>query len=322
MLRAVHIGLTASILIASTPAVARDDYPSRAVQIVVPFVAGGNTDILTRIMAEHLQTAFKQPFTVVNRPGAGTNIGAASVASSDPDGYTLLVAPPASHVINQYIYSSLQYDPEKSFTPITMVASYPNVLVVPPSLGVKSIQELIDKAKSSPGKLNYASAGIGSTSHLAAALFGAMAGVEINHVPYRGTAQTLQDLITGRVDMTIDNLGPILPFIRSGQLIALGVSTRDPVSLLPDIAPIGTVLKGYELSSWNALSTTAGTPRSIIDKLSEESNRILRKPDVAEKMRSIGSEPIGGTSDDVAKFFAEERVRWKQAVEAAKIPKM
>jgi tripartite-type tricarboxylate transporter receptor subunit TctC len=294
-------------------------YPSRPVQIIVPFAPGGNTDTLARLMGDQFGASLKQPFTVLSRPGAGANIGAAALASSDPDGHTLLLAPPGPHVINQYLYKTMPFDPEKAFAPITMVASFPNVLVVHPSLEVKSVQELIAKAKAEPGKIDYATSGIGSSSHLSIALFMAMAGIEMNHIPYRGTAHSLQDLITGRVKVTIDNLGPILPFIQSGQLIALGISTATPVRLLPNVAPIGSVVKGYEASSWNALSAPTGTPKEIIDKLSVEANAILRKPEIVERFRAIGSEPVGGTPEEIQKFFAEERVRWQRAVELAKL---
>jgi tripartite-type tricarboxylate transporter receptor subunit TctC len=307
---------------ALAPGVAQTAYPSRAVQIIVPFPPGGNTDILARVMADQYSTAFKQPFTVVSKPGAGGNIGAAALASSDPDGHTLLVAAPGPHVVNQYLYTSLSFDPEKSFAPITMVARFPNVLVVHPSLGVKAIQELIDKAKANPDKIDYASSGVGTTSHLSISLFLAMADIKMNHVPYKGTSQYLQDLITGRVSMGLDNLGPILPFIQSGQLIALGVSTVDPVSILPGVPPIATVVKGYEASSWNALSAPGTTPADIVNKLSAEANAILKKPEVIDRMRSIGSEPVGGTPADIQKFFAEERVRWKRAVDTANLQKL
>ena len=302
---------------APAPGVAQTAYPSRAVQIIVPFPPGGNTDILARVMADQYSTAFKQPFTVVSKPGAGGNIGAAALASSDPDGHTLLIAAPGPHVVNQYLYTSLSFDPEKSFAPITMVARFPNVLVVHPSLGVKTIQELIDKAKANPDKIDYASSGVGTTSHLSISLFLAMADIKMNHVPYKGTSQYLQDLITGRVSMGLDNLGPILPFIQSGQLIVLGVSTTDPVSILPGVPPIATVVKGYEASSWNALSAPGATPADIVNKLSAEANAILKKPEVIDRMRSIGSEPVGGTPADIQKFFAEDRVRWKRAAMAA-----
>jgi tripartite-type tricarboxylate transporter receptor subunit TctC len=306
---------------APSGACAASDYPRQPIQIVVPFTPGGNTDLLARIMAERLQASLKETVTVVNRPGAGTSIGAAAVAGSSPDGYTIFIGPPASFVVNQFIFASLPYDPDTAFAPFSLVARFPNVLVVHPSVGVKSIQELIDKAKANPGKIEYASAGIGAASHLSGALFGAMAKIDILHVPYKGTSQSLQDLVGGRVAFTIDNLGPILPFIQSGALLALGVSTRDPVSLLPGVPPIGTVLKGYELSSWNIMAVPAGTPQEIVGRLSAECQHILQMPDVIEKMRSFGSEPVGGTPDEVAAFLKDERVRWEAAVKAANINK-
>jgi tripartite-type tricarboxylate transporter receptor subunit TctC len=324
MKRAIVIAITASacLVAAATGGLAQGDYPSRPAQIVVPFPPGGNTDILTRVMADQYSSALKQPFSVVNKPGAGANIGATFVANSDPDGYTLLMAPPATHAINAYLYEKLPFDMEKSFMPITMVARFPNVLVVHPSLGVKTIQELIDKAKANPGKIDFATSGVGSTSHLCISLFMAMAGVEMNHIPYKGTSQSLQDVITGRVSLMIDNLGPILPHIQSGALLAIGVSTAEPVALLPGVPPVGSVVKGYQASSWNALSVPAKTPREIVTKLSAEANVILQKPDVIAKFRAVGSEPVGGTPVEVEKFFAEERVRWKRAVDVANLQKM
>src|SRR6185295_9593149 len=189
------------ILAIATAAVSRGqaNYPSRPAQIVVPFPPGGNTDILTRVLADQYSAALKQPYNVVNKPGAGANIGAAFVANSDPDGYTLLMAPPAIHAVNAYLYEKLPFDMEKSFAPITMVAQFPNVLVVHPSLGVKSIEQLIAKAKAEPGRIDFATSGVGTTSHLCISLFMAMAEIEMNHIPYKGTSQSLQDVITGRV---------------------------------------------------------------------------------------------------------------------------
>jgi tripartite-type tricarboxylate transporter receptor subunit TctC len=258
---------------------------------------------------------------VLNKPGAGTNIGAQFVASSKPDGYTMLISAPASFVVNQFLYPSLAYDPDTSFSPVSLVAQFPNVLVVHPSTGVHSIQELIAKAKAEPGKISFASAGIGTTSHLAGMQFAEMANINVLHVPYKGTSQSLQDLIAGRVAYTIDNLGPILPFIQSKQLIAIGVSTTEPVSLLPGVPPIGSVLPGYSLSSWNVLAAPAGTPKDVIEILSKASDKVLHTPNVTEKARSFGSEVVGGTPDSVAKFLKEERVRWEAAVKAAKLDK-
>jgi tripartite-type tricarboxylate transporter receptor subunit TctC len=319
-------GLGAALLGLSSYAQAHDpsaaaDYPRQTIQIVVPFPPGGNTDLIARILAERLQTAFDSPVVVTNRPGAGTNIGAAFVAASNPDGYTMLLGAPASFVVNQFIYSNLSYDPDRSFAPVSLAAEFPNVLVVPPSLGVMSIAQLIDRAKAEPGKITYGSAGIGTSSHLAEALFAQMANINLLQVPYKGTSQTLQDLIPSRVDMTIDNLGPILPFIKSRQLIALGVSTQDPVSLLPGVPPIGSVLKGYALSSWNVLAMPAGTPTDIVARMSAECDRILHTPDVAAKLNSFGSRPVGGTPEQTAVFLKEERERWESAIKAAKIKK-
>jgi tripartite-type tricarboxylate transporter receptor subunit TctC len=305
----------AALLCLAGAAAAESGYPAKPVQIVVPFVAGGNTDLITRVLGDRLAPALGQPVTIVTKPGAGANIGAAFVAASDPDGYTLLITPPGPLAINEYLYPSLAFDPVKSFVPIVLVASFPNVLVVPPSLGVTSIQGLIDKARANPGGLDYASGGVGSSGQLSSVLFLAMAKLDVNHVPYKGTGQSLQDVIAGRIAMTIDNLGPILPFIQSGQLIALGVTTRRPVSLLPGIPPIGEVVPGYEASSWNAIMAPAGTPPDVIEKLNAEINRVLQKPDVRDKLRSFGSEPAGGSAQELGAFIAEERIRWKRAVE-------
>jgi tripartite-type tricarboxylate transporter receptor subunit TctC len=317
-IRIVAIAACLASALALAPAHAEGDYPTHSVQIIVPFVPGGNTDLITRIIAAQLALALKQPFTVVTKPGAAANIGAAYVAASQPDGYTLLMGPPGPLAINQYLYASLPFDPEKSFAPVVLVARFPNVLVVPPSLGVKSIRDLIDKARANPGRLDYASSGAGSSGHLSSVLFAAMTRIDINHVPYKGTGEFLRDVIAGRIAMTIDNLGPILPFIENGQLIALGVSTREPVSLLPGIRPIADVVPGYEASSWNAIMAPAGTRNDIIARLNAETNRILTRPEVRDRLRAFGSEPAGGTADELARFLAAERVRWKRAVEISR----
>jgi tripartite-type tricarboxylate transporter receptor subunit TctC len=315
------LGMIASLLSFGAPAIAATDYPREPIQIIVPFPAGGNTDLIARVLADHLQTALKTTVLVLNKPGAGTNIGAVYVANSKPDGYTMLISAPASFVVNQFIYSNLSYDPDTAFVPVSLAAQFPNVLVAHPSVGVKSIEELIAKAKANPSKITYASSGIGTTSQLAAASFTEMAKIDMLHVPYKGTSQSVQDLIAGRVGLTIDNIAPLLPFVRSGQLLALGVSTKDPVSLLPGVPPIDSVLKGYSLSSWNVLAMPAGTPKDIVAKVSAECDRILHMPEVVARLRSFGSEPVGGTPEEVAAFLKSERVRWEAAIKAAKIVK-
>ena len=297
------------------------EFPTRPMEIVVPFPPGGNTDLLARLLADGLQRELKQPVAVVNKPGAGTNIGAGYVARSNPDGYTMLISAPASFVVNQFLYPSLPYDPDHSFSPVSLVAQFPNVLVVHPSVGVHTIKGLIEKAKANPGKIAFASSGIGTTSHLAGMAFAEMAEINVLHVPYKGTSQSLQDLITGRVGYTIDNLGPILPFIQSKQLIALGVSTEAPVSLLPGVPPIASVLSGYSLSSWNVLAVPAGTPNDVVAKLSAACDKVLHTPEVMAKARSFGSQVVGGSPQSVVAFLKGERVRWEGAVKAAKLDK-
>jgi tripartite-type tricarboxylate transporter receptor subunit TctC len=310
-----------SALLSVTTPLAAGGYPDRAIQIVVPFTAGGNTDTIARLIADKLQDSLKQPVVVVDKPGAGTNIGAEYIATSPPDGYRMLLNAPASFVINQFIFNQLQYDPDTAFAPVCLPARVPNVLVVHPSLGVKSIQELIDKIKANPGTIQYATAGIGTTSHLSGALFAELAGLNTSAVPYKGTSQSVTDLVAGRLGFTIDNLGPLLPFIKSGQLIALGVSTNAPVDVLPGVPPINTVLKGFELSPWNALVMPAKTPDDIVHLIGRECDRIVHLPDVAEKIRELGSDPIGGTPEELAELLKAERPKWEAAIKAAKIPK-
>jgi tripartite-type tricarboxylate transporter receptor subunit TctC len=319
-LASMMIAMSSALLCAGSPVYA-GGYPDRPIQIIVPFTAGGNTDTIARLIADEMQHSLKQPVIVVDKPGAGTNIGAEYVATSDPDGYRMLLNAPASFVVNQFIFEKLEYDPDTAFAPVCLPARVPNVLVVHPSLGVTTIQQLIDKAKANPGALQYATAGIGTTSHLSGALFAEMSGIETTAVPYKGTSQSVTDLVAGRVAFTIDNLGPILPFIKSGQLIALGVSTKDPVDALPNVPPINTVLKGYELSPWNALVMPAKTPDDIIHLVGRECDRIVHLPNIAEKIKSLGSDPVGGTPEELTVFLKTERVRWEAAIKAAKIPK-
>ena len=321
MRRAGTVIAISSILLGATSPLRAGDYPDRPIQIVVPFTAGGNTDTIARLIADQMQNSLKQPVVVVDKPGAGTNIGAEYVATSPPDGYRMLLNAPASFVVNQFIFEHLGYDPDTAFAPVCLPARVPNVLVVHPSLGVKTIQQLIDKIKADPGKIQYATAGIGTTSHLGGALFAQMAALDTTAVPYKGTSESVTDLVAGRVGFTIDNLGPILPFIKSGQLIALGVSTKDPVEALPNVPPINTVLKGYELSPWNALVMPAKTPQDIVNLMGRECDRVVHLPEVSDKIKKLGSDPVGGTPEELAAFFKAERPRWEAAIKAAKIPR-
>ena len=296
MIRTLRTLAAAALCLAGATAFAQADYPSKPVRYIVPFAPGGTTDILARIMGEHFQQAFKHPFLVENKAGAGGNIGAAEVARSAPDGYTILMGTPGTQAINQFLYSKMPYNTEKDFAPVVFVASVPNVLAVHPSLG----------------SINFATPGAGTTGHLSAELLKSMAKIDLVHIPYKGSGPALQDLLAGQVQMTIDNLPSALAHIKSGKLIALGVTTAKPVAALPGVPTIASVVPGYEASSWFVTMAPAGTPAAIIAKLNTEANRILQKPEVKERFAQLGAEPVGGTPQELGKFIAAETVKWKE----------
>ena len=302
---------------ASALAFAQGDYPSKPVRLVVPFAPGGTTDILARIMAEQYTQAFRQTFVVDNRAGAGGNLGAAETAKAAPDGYTIMMGTPGTQAINQFLYSKMPYNTERDFAPVLYVASVPNVLVVHPSLGVKTLQELIDRAKAKPGSINFATPGNGTTGHLSTELLKSMTKIELVHVPYKGSGPALQDLLAGQVQMTIDNLPSAIAHIKSGKLVALGVTTARPVAALPGVPTIASVVPGYEASSWFVIVAPVGTPAPIIARLNEQGNRILASPQVKERFAQLGADPIGGSPEDLAKHIAAETAKWREVVKVS-----
>ena len=299
---------------AATLAFAQGDYPTKPVRYIVPFAPGGTTDILARIMAEHFGQAFKHPFLVENKAGAGGNLGAAEVARAAPDGYTILMGTPGTQAINQFLYSKMPYNTDKDFAPVVFVASVPNVLIVHPSLGVKSLKELIERARAKPGSINYATPGPGTTGHLSTELLKSMLKIDLVHIPYKGSGPALQDLLAGQVQMTIDNLPSAMAYIKSGKLIALGVTTAKSIPSLPDVPPIASVAPGYEASSWFVIMAPAATPTAVIAKLNAEANKILAKPEVKERFAQLGAIPVGGTPEVLGKFIAAETTKWKEIV--------
>jgi tripartite-type tricarboxylate transporter receptor subunit TctC len=312
--RLLFSALALALALVAGAAFAQADYPSKPVRFVVPFAPGGTTDILARIMGEQFQQAFKQPFLIDNRAGAGGNIGAAETAKAAPDGYTIMMGTPGTQAINQFLYAKMPYDTDKDFAPVVYVARVPNVLVVHPSLGVKSLKELIDRARAKPGSINFASPGNGTTGHLSTELLKSLTKIDLVHVPYKGSGPALQDLLAGQVQMTIDNLPSSMAHIKAGKLVALGVTTTRPVPSLPGVPAIASVVPGYEASSWFVIVAPAKTPGPIIDKLNAEANRILKKPEVRERFEQLGAEPIGGTPQDLAKHLAAETTKWKEVV--------
>ncbi|HYF59599.1 MAG TPA: tripartite tricarboxylate transporter substrate binding protein [Burkholderiaceae bacterium] len=312
--RALAAGGAALASLAAPAAFAQADWPAKTIRMVVPFAAGGTTDLVARTIAEQLTPVLKQPVVVDNRAGAGGNVGAAEVAKAAPDGYTFLMGTPGTQAINQFLYPKMPYDTEKDLIPVSFVVRVPNVLMVPASLGVKTMEELIALARSKPGRLTYGTPGNGSTGHLSTELFKSRAKIFVTHIPYRGSGPMLQDLIGGQIDMSIDNLPSAIPHVRSGRLVALGVTSATSNAQLPDVRPIGAVLPGYVAESWFVLVAPRGTPEPIVSRLSTEVDRILKKPEVVERFRGLGAEPVGGTPADLARFIADETRKWREVV--------
>jgi tripartite-type tricarboxylate transporter receptor subunit TctC len=295
---------------AQTPA-----YPTKPIRLVVPFPAGGATDILAREVAKHLTETWGQSVVVDNRPGAAGNIGSELVAKAPPDGYTLEMGTVGTHAINASLYSKMPYDHVKDFVPVILVAGVPNVLVVNPSVPVNSVQELIAYAKANPGKLNFASSGSGTSIHLSGELFKVMAGVQMTHVPYKGSAPALQDLIGGQVQLMFDNLPPSLPQIKAGKLRALGVTSATRAPALPDTPTIAeSGLPGFEASSWFGILAPAGTSPAIVAKLNAEIAKWLASPEAKEKLAAVGANIAGGTPEDFARHIQAETAKWAKVV--------
>jgi tripartite-type tricarboxylate transporter receptor subunit TctC len=290
-------------------------WPSKPIRLVVPFPPGGATDILARAVAQKMTDAWGQPVVVDNRPGAGGNIGSELVAKSAPDGYTLEMGTVGTHAINASLYAKMPYDHIKDFAPVILVAGVPNVLVVYPGLPVKSVQELIAYGKANPGKLNFASSGSGTSIHLAGELFKVMTGVQMTHVPYKGSAPALQDLLGGQVQLMFDNLPPSLPQIKSGKLRALGVTSAARSPALPDVPTVAEQgLPGFEASSWFGVLAPTGTPPAVITKINTEIDKWLQTPEAKEKLLALGANPGGGTPEDFAKHIAAETAKWAKVV--------
>jgi tripartite-type tricarboxylate transporter receptor subunit TctC len=295
------------------------EWPLKTVRIVVPFPAGGSADLIPRIAAEKLSQQWGQPVIIDNRPGAAGNIGADLVFKSDPDGYTLLSAPPPPLVINRLLYPNLSYDPTL-FVPITVIAAIPNVLLVNEKVPASSVAELIALAKANPGKLNYASQGSGSTSHLTAELFKSMAGgLEITHVPYRGTAPALADLVAGQVDMMCDNLGVSLPHVRSGKLRALAVASRTRSPSLPNVPVLADTLPGFEAVAWFGVVAPPKTSPAIAEKFAAGVREALKSPDVLRRLHDLSADPMGLTPAETAAFMRQESERWARVIRTARV---
>ena len=295
---------------------AQAPYPNHPVRIVVPFPAGGTTDIIARAVAQRLTEATGQSFVVENRAGAAGNIGAELVAKSPPDGYTMLMGTVGTHAINSSLYAKMPYDHVKDFVPVILVAGVPNVLEINPSVPVNSVQELIAYAKANPGKLNFASSGSGTSIHLSAEMFKVMTGVQMAHVPYKGSAPALADLMGGQVQLMFDNLPSSLALIKAGKLKPLAVTSLTRSSALPDVPTIAeSGLPGFEASSWFGLLAPAGTPKEVVAKINGEVAKWLATPDAKEKLAAQGAIASAAlTPEDFARHITAETAKWAKVV--------
>jgi tripartite-type tricarboxylate transporter receptor subunit TctC len=314
----ISAGLALAAMLAVLPQADAQDYPSRPVKIIVPFPAGGTADVMPRVIGEWLSRKWGQPVVVENRTGAAGNIGAEAVAKAEPDGYTLLSAPPPPLVINQNLYPKLGFDPSE-FVPIVIMGRVPNALVVNPKLPLNSVAEVIAYAKANPGKLTSATQGNGTTSHLTSELFQMMADVKFQHVPYRGSAPALTDLVAGSVDLMFDNLGVSLPLVKGGQLKLLGVATPKRMASLPDVPTIAETLPGFESAAWFAIVAPPKTPQAVVDKINADGNEALRQSDIVQRLTQLSAEPIGGTPQATAAYMREEIERWHKVIKAANV---
>ena len=315
----IGAGLALAAMLAALPQADAQDYPSRPVKIIVPFPAGGTADVMPRVIGEWLSRKWGQPVVVENRTGAAGNIGAEAVAKAEPDGYTLLSAPPPPLVINRLLYPKLAFDSTK-FVAISVIAAIPNVLLVNPGVPASSVAELIAYAKANPGKLNYSSQGNGTTSHLTAELFKSMAGgLRIAHVPYKGTAPALAALVAGEVDMMCDNLGVSLSHVKAGRIKALAVASAKRVPSLPDVPALAESLPGFEAVAWFGIVGPPGLSASIAQKVSAGVAEALRDPEVRARLAALSAEPMGFTPEQTAAYIRQETERWAAVIRSANV---
>ncbi|WP_313562178.1 tripartite tricarboxylate transporter substrate binding protein [Diaphorobacter nitroreducens] len=316
--RALLAALAAAAALA-LPGAWAQTWPSRSVSIIVPFPAGGTTDVLARALGQELSKTLGQPVVVENKPGAGATLGADYVAKAKADGYTLLMGA-VHHTIATSVYRKLGYDFEKDFAPITTVALVPNVLVVNPQVPAKTVQELLAQAKAQPGKLTYGSNGTGTGQHLIGAQFEGMGGVQLLHVPYKGSGPLTTDLLGGQISMSFDTVTPVLPHIKAGKLRALAVTTAKRSVALPDVPTLEEAgLPGFDMGTWFGMLAPAGTPKDIVARLNADMVKIIQSPEFRKKMDDIGADPIANTPEQMARQIKDDTARFARLVKEAKV---
>lgn len=303
-----------ALFLALMPSFAQSNYPAKPIRFVVPLAAGGGVDLMARITAQRLSEQLGQQVLIVNQGGAGGTIAAAAVAQSAPDGYTFLFQSMSSAVVNAVVYTNLKYDPVNDFSPVTLVARFPLVLVVNPEIPAKDLKEFIALLKANPGKYSYGSSGVGTIVHLAGELFKSLAQVDMLHVPYKGNAAVVADLFAGRVAMMIDGVPPQIKNIAAGKVRALAVTTATRSEVLPNVPTMKETLPDYEIAFWTAIYAPARTPKPIIDRIASETAIALKHPDTAKRMKDLGSEGVGSTPEWLDRFWREELSRYGKIV--------
>lgn len=303
-----------------TGPVSAQTYPTRSITIIAPFPAGGLVDVLARAVGEEISKALGQPVIVENKPGAGGNIGAELVAKAAPDGYTLLMTSPGIQSINQFLYKTMPFDPATAFVPISLVADMPMLVLVHPKTNIKTLKDLIATAKANPGKLNFGSAGVGTTGHLGQALLVHVADIKIAHVPYRGAAPAVNDLVAGHIDGVVDNPPIVMSHIKSGTITPLAVAAKERLSVLPAVpTSVEAGLPDWQASSWFGLMAPAGTPPDIVKRLQAETAKAVRQPSMQRFVTESGIKLVGNSSDEFAKLIRDERKKWGDIIKSANI---
>ena len=316
---ALALAMVAASALALGTAAQAQEFPDRTITLVVPFAAGGSTDVVSRIIGQKMSEDLGQQIVVENIAGAGGNLGADRVARADPDGYTILMGTVATHALNPLILKTKPYDPEKDFSPVSLLVLVPNVLVVNPELPAKNVAELVALLKAAPDQYSYASSGNGTPLHLSGELFKKLAGVSMQHVPYKGSGPALNDVIGNQVPIMFDNLPSSSGHIKSGTLRALGVTTKERAASFPDVPTIAETIPGYETYTWNALFAPAGTPKEVVDRLNAAAKKALADPAVAERMKEFSATIVASTPEELGAHVTAELAKWAPIVKDANV---
>jgi tripartite-type tricarboxylate transporter receptor subunit TctC len=313
----MRLALAVALALSLALDAAAQTYPAKSIRLIVPFPPGGSADILARAIGQKAGEGLGQSLVVENRPGAGTAIGAEALAKSAPDGYAIMIGTVSSHAINPALNPKLPFDPVRDFTPVSLVASIPFAMIVHPSVPAKTVQEFVALARTQPGTLNYSSAGSGTSNHLAGELLKSMTGIDIVHVPYKGSAPALNDLISGQVSLMFDLVLTAAPPVKSGSVRGLAVTSAQRSSVLPDLPTVAESIPGYEVSAWFGVFAPAGVPQPVVQRLNAEFVKALQQPDLRQRLASQGAEPLTSTPDEFAAYLRSEIEKWAKVVKAA-----